>query len=160
MPQSKNVANTAVTFRRLDSEELSMDTPLHSSVCCSFLVILQNQISLSTFRREFLDFQIKCGYLKQNPVRKMNPTDVSMETQEQLEASQETVHLKLLKLMHFSNYNISHTIATSSTLPIPKLYQTLYSNSGLGFYMFFNSSLWYYRIRGLHYTEKRQVSNF
>lgn len=35
----------------------------------------------------------------------MNPTEVSMETWEQLEPSQETVHLKLLKLMHFSNYN-------------------------------------------------------
>lgn len=120
-----------------------MDTPLHSSVCCSFLVILQNQISLSTCRREFLDFQIKYGHLKQNPVKKMNPTDVPMETQEQLEPSQETVHLKLLKLMHFSNYNVSHTIPTSSTLPIPKHYQNLYSNSSLGFYTFFNSSIWY-----------------
>lgn len=64
--ESKNVANTAVTFRGLDSEKLSMDTPLHSSACCSFLVILQNQISLSRFRREFLDLQIKYGHLKQN----------------------------------------------------------------------------------------------
>lgn len=73
----------------------------------------------------------------------MNPIDVSMETQEQLEPSQETAHLKLPKLMDFSNYNISHTIPTSSTLPIPKHYQNLYSNSGLGFYTFLNSSTWY-----------------
>lgn len=53
-------------------------------------------------------------------MRKINATDVSMETQEQLEPSQETVHLKLLQLMHFSNYNVSHAIPTSSTLPIPK----------------------------------------
>jgi len=45
--ESKNIANTAVTFTGLDSEKLYMDTPLHSSGCCLFLVILQNQKSLS-----------------------------------------------------------------------------------------------------------------
>lgn len=57
--------------------------------------------SLSIFRREFLVFQIKYDHLKQNLVRKMNSTGVAMETGDQLEPSEETVHLKVLILMHF-----------------------------------------------------------
>lgn len=62
--------------------------------------------SLSIFRREFLDFQIKYGHLKQNLTRKMNSRDVAIESQDQLEPSEETVHLKVLKLMHFSNSKV------------------------------------------------------
>lgn len=36
-------------------------------------------------------------------MRKINSTDVATETQDQLKPSEETVHLKVLKLMHFSN---------------------------------------------------------
>lgn len=36
----------------------------------------------------------------------MRSTGVAMETQDQLEPSEETVHLKVLKLMHFSNSNV------------------------------------------------------
>lgn len=36
----------------------------------------------------------------------MNSTDVAMETQDQLKPSEETVHLKVLKLMHFSNSHV------------------------------------------------------
>lgn len=36
----------------------------------------------------------------------MNSTDVAMETQDQLKPSKETVHLKVLKLMHFSNSHV------------------------------------------------------
>lgn len=43
--ESKNVANTAVAFRGLASKQLSIDTPLHSSGCCWFPVVLQNLIS-------------------------------------------------------------------------------------------------------------------
>lgn len=78
--ESTKVADTAVTFRGTDSGKVSKETPLHSSRCCSFPLNLQNQVSLSTFRRKFSHFQIKYGHLKQNLVRKMNPTNVSMET--------------------------------------------------------------------------------
>lgn len=36
----------------------------------------------------------------------MHSTGVAMETQDQLGPSEETVHLKVLKLTHFSNSNV------------------------------------------------------
>lgn len=74
--ESKRVANTAVTCRGTDSQKLPKETPLHSSGRCSFLPALRNQVSLSTLRRKFSDFQIKYGHLQQNLVRKVNPTGV------------------------------------------------------------------------------------
>lgn len=68
-------------------------------------------------------------------MKKRNSTDLAMETQDQLKTLEETVHLKVLKLMHFSNSNVK-LCDPCFILPIPKHDQNLYSSSGLGSYTF------------------------
>lgn len=62
-----------------------------------------SESNLNTFRKEFLEFQIKHGHLSQNLVSKMDPTDTSVEAQEQREPSQDTAPIKLLRLTACSN---------------------------------------------------------
>lgn len=74
-------------------------------------------------------------------MRNISSTHVAMETQDQLKPSEETVHLKVLKLMHFSNSNVKSYVIPASS--IPQHYQNLYSSSGLGSYSFLHFFMWH-----------------